>query len=259
MISIVTPVLNGARTIERTLRAMSTQQADFEHIVQDGGSTDGTLEILKRYATQYPLRIFQEKDTGLYDAINRGMNRARGDVLGWINADDFHLPWTLATVQSVLDRNRSVHWITGIPSWYFEDTGLSVTASAAPVFPRSWIAAGWFANGRLGALQQESMFWRRWLWEKAAPTDLMTRYRYAADFHLWKRFAQHADLRTVSSVLSCFTLSSDQISTRFLREYQSECGIPSTRIERALWARLVTRLTSIIQFRQVLKPCAVRR
>jgi glycosyltransferase involved in cell wall biosynthesis len=256
MISIITPVLNGAKTIERTLKALSVQKADFEHIVQDGGSTDGTQDIVRQYSRIYPVRLCDEKDTGHFDALQRGMTKARGDVLAWINADDFYHPWTLATVQRVLAEHRDVHWITGIPAWYFEETGVSMVATSAQVYPRSWIRRGWFTKNRLGVLQQESMFWRRWLWERSAPEDILRQYRYAAEFHLWKRFAEHAELRTVAAVLACFTISSSQISRKFAEAYARECGLADAG-ERRPWAgRIALRLWSQCRLGRVIRPVA---
>lgn len=254
MISIVTPVLNGAKTIERTLRVLAAQTVDFEHIIQDGGSTDGTREIIEHYARKYPIRHIVEKDSSIFDGIARGMAKARGDILAWINADDFYQPWTLATVDKVFRTHRDAHWITGIPSWYFEQERISMSAGSVPVYPRSWIAKGWFTRNRLGTLQQESMFWRRWLWETAAPQDLMARYRHAAEYHLWRRFAQHAELRTVAAFLACFTISPHQNSRKFAEDYARECGLANASERRSWLGRVALRLHSLARQDRILHP-----
>jgi glycosyltransferase involved in cell wall biosynthesis len=91
MISVVTPALNAAHVLERNLSAMSNQQADFEHIVQDGVSTDDTVELVARYASQYDVRFYQEPDSGMYEGVLRGIARARGDILAWLGADDCYI------------------------------------------------------------------------------------------------------------------------------------------------------------------------
>jgi glycosyltransferase involved in cell wall biosynthesis len=132
LISLVTPVLNGAATIERTLKSVCVQQGDFEHIVVDGGSTDATPEIVEQYQRIYPVRLVRKPDRSLYEGVWNGMQGARGDVLAYLNADDIYLPWTFGTVRSVMKYRPEVQWLTGIPSWYFENTGASMTNGFAP-------------------------------------------------------------------------------------------------------------------------------
>src|SRR5688500_2854733 len=85
-VSIVTPCLNAAATIEHTLESVRAQDhGHVEHIVVDGGSTDGTLDLLQRAPG---IRFISEPDRGLSDAVNKGVAMATGDVVGWLNADD---------------------------------------------------------------------------------------------------------------------------------------------------------------------------
>lgn len=261
LISVITPVLNGGKTIGRTLQSLSIQRARFEHIVMDGGSQDATEKIVEQYRNAYAIDWCQAADAGVYDAVWKGMQRAKGDVLAWINADDFYMPWTLAVVQQVFERWPEVHWLTGIPSWYFEDSGLSVTSPYAPVYPQTLIRHGLYTGGRLGALQQESMFWRRSLWEKdpSALEDITRRYRYAADFHLWRHFARHARLYTVSAALACFTVSSDQLSGTFRSRYASESGASDSSFAVPAAGRLFNRIVATVRSGSVIRPSNVSR
>lgn len=89
-ISIVTPSFNQGKFIEEAILSVKNQNYnDFEHIIIDGGSTDNTIEILKKYPH---LIWISEPDEGQSDAINKGFNRATGDIIGWLNTDDFYLP-----------------------------------------------------------------------------------------------------------------------------------------------------------------------
>jgi glycosyltransferase involved in cell wall biosynthesis len=110
-ISVVTPCLNAAAFIERALRSVAEQDGDeTEHIVVDGGSTDGTIEILE----QFPgVRFITEPDRGQSDAMNKGIAMATGDVIGWLNADDWYLPGALHAVASAAAINPAAEWFTG--------------------------------------------------------------------------------------------------------------------------------------------------
>ena len=103
LVSIVTPTLNQGDFIEDTLRSVREQTYDaIEHIVVDGGSTDRTTAILKEHAVAGRLTWTSGPDTGMYDAVNRGLARSRGDILAYLNSDDLLLAWA---VQAVVDRS----------------------------------------------------------------------------------------------------------------------------------------------------------
>lgn len=97
-LSVITPVYNGERFIESCLRSVVEQNCpEVEHLILDGGSTDRTIEIVKEYANRHPhIRWVSEKDKGQSDAMNKGIDLARGAVLGFLNADDFYEPGALA-------------------------------------------------------------------------------------------------------------------------------------------------------------------
>ncbi|HOQ41341.1 MAG TPA: glycosyltransferase family 2 protein [Smithellaceae bacterium] len=100
MISVITPVYNGILHIESCIVNVLEQAcADAEHIIVDGGSTDGTVEVIKRYAEHYRhIRWLSEKDRGQSDAMNKGIQMAKGDILGFLNVDDFYEPGCLNEV-----------------------------------------------------------------------------------------------------------------------------------------------------------------
>ena len=97
-ITIVTVCLNAVKTIEQTLLSVLDQgYSNLEYIIIDGGSTDGTLEIIDQYRECLAL-VISEPDDGIYSAFNKGLRHATGDLIGILNADDFYAPWALSTV-----------------------------------------------------------------------------------------------------------------------------------------------------------------
>ena len=113
-ISIVTPCYNAAATIEETIRSVLDQEGvDLEYIVCDGGSTDGTADIIRRYESRLAWWV-SERDRGQVDAINKGFVRATGDVLGFLNGDDVLAPGALKTVCETFGKNPNADIVQGV-------------------------------------------------------------------------------------------------------------------------------------------------
>lgn len=201
-ISVVTPAYNMAAYVEETVRSVLPQKEAFdEYIVIDGASTDGTIEKLRDFGDKINTLV-SEPDDGQYHAIVKGMALATGDINCWINADDILMPWTFRVVRQIFSEFPDVDWITGLPS-FLDDRGVLTTSHRKIAsYPRRFIRNGWYRRDLGGYLQQESMFWRRSLWEKVGGLD--TSLSLAADFNLWRRFAEHAELVPVSVPLAAF-------------------------------------------------------
>ncbi len=108
-ISIITPVYNAAKTIEKTIQSVIYQQieSELEYIIVDGGSTDGTIEIIKRYSDKINIFI-SEQDKGVYDAMNKGIQHATGDIIGIINADDWYNDGALQIVENIFSQESDI-------------------------------------------------------------------------------------------------------------------------------------------------------
>jgi glycosyltransferase involved in cell wall biosynthesis len=118
-ISIVTPIYNRAGMIAAAIESVLSQDyPDWEHVVVDGGSTDGTLEVLSRYPH---LKVLSEPDQGMYDAINKGLRLSGGKVLAWLNSDDLYPPGTFAAVARVLASHPGTLAVSGAAE-VFADT-----------------------------------------------------------------------------------------------------------------------------------------
>jgi hypothetical protein len=203
-ISLVTPVRNSGKYIEQTVQSVLAQNyPNLDYFIVDGGSTDGTVEIIRKYEKQIS-GWMSELDNGMYDALNKGFARSTGEIMGWISATDMLHPGGLAVVGSVFRDLPEVEWITGRAT-AFNDEGMTVTILDIPHWSRYRFLAG--ANQ---FIQQESTFWRRSLWEKAgARTD--SSHRNSADFELWVRFFHHAQLYPVNALIGGFRCHPDSI------------------------------------------------
>lgn len=113
-ISIITVCYNSVETIEDTLKSIASQTyPHIEHIVIDGGSTDGALAVLERYRAQIAVLI-SEPDRGIYDAMNKGLARATGEVIGFLNADDYYAgPEVIATIARAFQREKGIEGVYG--------------------------------------------------------------------------------------------------------------------------------------------------
>lgn len=232
-ISVVTPCLDAARTIGETIESVVSQRGDFaiEYLLVDGGSSDGTVPLIEGYAGRvrdeaFPadrgrisLRWISEKDGGLYDALAKGFRLVTGDVVAYINADDFYLPHALSTVADVFRAFPDVRWLTGMTVKYNEAG--QITEARMPLgYGRRMIRKG-FHGTTLPFIQQESTFFRRDLLA-GVDLDRLRAYRQAGDFFLWHAFAGSTDLYVVESCLAGFRCRPGQLSGNrgsYLREF----------------------------------------
>jgi glycosyltransferase involved in cell wall biosynthesis len=236
-ISIVTPSLNQAAYLQDTIQSVLSQDyPDLEYIVVDGGSSDTSVEVLRRFGSD--LCWTSEPDNGQYDAVNKGFRRSTGEIMGWLNSDDVYVPRALATVADVFREVPEAEWITSNLAAGCNDRG----QIDAICMHRGFDRASFFCGANLdntrwqygrGFIQQESTFWRRSLWERAGGL-LDTTYSLAGDFELWARFFKHAQLYGVDAVIGVFRSQPNQRSLVYRTKYLEEA-------ERALHAHGGTR------------------
>lgn len=224
-LSLVTPVFNGARYLQATLSSVLDQNyPDLDYLVVDGGSTDGSLDIIRANQTRLSSWL-SEPDRGMYDALNKGFARSDGEIMGWLNADDLHLGWTLSVVGDIFAAHPEIEWITSAFPLSWDERGRAVRCRRRPGFgAKEFLAGGYLpAPERPGAfwLQQESTFWRRSLWERAG-ARLDDRLKAAGDFDLWARFFQQARLFAVDCPLAGFRRHPEQLTARAASLYAQE-------------------------------------
>jgi|GEM_PF-1412798 len=217
--SVVTISFNHAEFIEDTIRSVLAQNTpDVQHIVIDGGSTDGTLEILARYPH---LEWISEPDRGISHALNKGFARCKGQILSWLNADDFYAPGCFAAVAKAAGKSalimgdaieadragKPIRIIQNLPRGYYD-------------VARYWVPKAWLA--------QPSVFFTRELLEKSRLPNgdyFDESFRYSMDAELWLRLGEHAhfDCR-ISEVLSSFRVYGENKTGRTFAAPRKELG-----------------------------------
>jgi glycosyltransferase involved in cell wall biosynthesis len=192
LVSVVVPTLNQAQFIEQTLASILGQTGPrTEVIVIDGGSTDATKDIVQRYPVAH---FISEPDRGQADAINKGMRLAKGDILAWLNSDDYYLPLALARAAQALGDLAEPRLAYGSCLLLFEGEGRGKVARAT-AFPDEALHTS-------SCIYQPAAFWTRALWEKTG--ELNVDYHFVLDWDWWLRARQHTPFQPVDECLAVY-------------------------------------------------------
>lgn len=179
LVSIVTPVLNGASSIELSLASVAAQTyPNIEHIVIDGGSTDGTADIVRTFAEAHPVTWVSEPDRGMYDAVNKGFAVTKGEVLAYLNSDDVYLPWSVDLAVATL-RSGS--------DFAYGDLGVVRGRDRDSFMPEFYAPFDLNLYAYFRSLGQPTVFWRRSTYERLGGFD--DSYRLIGDCEYWLRAA----------------------------------------------------------------------
>jgi glycosyltransferase involved in cell wall biosynthesis len=247
--AIVTPSLNQSDFIRATIDSVLQQDyPNLAYLVQDGGSREATIDILKSYGDRLQWR--SEIDSGQADAINRGFKQVHGDIMAYLNSDDVLLPGTLAYVARFFSENPDVDVVYG-HRVYINSDGFEVGRCVLP--PHDSEALKW-----ADYIPQETSFWRRRVWETVGPID--ETFNFALDWDFLLR-AQRAGFRfrRLARFLGCFRVHDDQkqismrsIGQEEMRKIRSEYlgAIPGTyEIRRAIKGYLLRQLYFDLMYR----------
>lgn len=196
LISIVIPSFNQGEFIEQTINSVLGQfYSNLELIVIDGGSTDETLDILKKYANSITYYV-SEPDNGQADAINKGFRIAKGDILGWLNSDDMYMPCTLSKIASIIGKSKTPKLIYGGCLHFFEGKEDAI-GYLPPEFEADKLTY-------LDYIVQPSCFWSRSLWEVVG--ELNESYNYVLDWDWFIRATKVCELTPIRDYFSIYRI-----------------------------------------------------
>lgn len=185
LVSIVTPSYQQAAYLEQTLQSVLTQDYPaMEYFVMDGGSTDGSLEIIQRYAPRLAGWVC-EKDRGQTDALNKGFARATGQILAWLNSDDTYEPGAVSAAVAALTSRPDAAAIYGEAN-FIDENGRTIGC-----FPAAQTDLPRLRRGYVHVPQQATFF-RGDLWRAIGPLD--PSFYFAMDYDLWVRLAGRGPL-----------------------------------------------------------------
>lgn len=235
LISVVIPSFNQARFLALALRSVLGQEGGFglEVWVIDGGSTDGSVDLLRSYGDR--VRWVSEPDGGQSDALNKGFRLATGDVVGWLNSDDLYQPGALGAVARAFRDHPEVEWVHGRAE--------VIDSAGRPC--RRWVS--WYKRWRCRSysyarlltenfVQPNTVFWRRELMARVGGVD--PGLHLAMDYDLWLRFARAGDPLYLDAPLACFRwYPVSKSGSRYVEQFREARAIAARYEPGRAWTR----------------------
>lgn len=197
LVSIITPSYNQAQFLKETIQSVLAQDyANIEYIIIDGGSTDGSLEIIKRYSEQIAFWV-SEPDQGQTDAINKGFAKAHGEILAWINSDDTYQPHAVSEAVEYMLNHPEIGMVYG------DANLINAEGKFIGKFPARQTNYRKLRQGYVHIPQQASFFQAK-IWQQVGPLD--PSFYFAMDYDLWVRIARIAPIQYYPHLWANFRL-----------------------------------------------------
>jgi glycosyltransferase involved in cell wall biosynthesis len=225
LVSVITPVLNGRRFIDDTIRSVTGQRYDnIEYIIIDGGSTDGSVDVIKKYGDRVN-RWLSEKDEGMYDAVNKGLRMASGEIVAYINSDDLYHPDALQIISDYFAGHSDTALVYGDCD-LIDENGRFLYTYRYPDFRMDFFLALDHCS-----IPQPASFWRRSIHEKIGCFD--PSYKMAGDFDFFARAGRHLRIDHIRKPLAMHRMHGGSLTSsghdcwmKEIREVQKRYKVP---------------------------------
>jgi glycosyltransferase involved in cell wall biosynthesis len=239
LVSIISPSFNQASFLRDTIESVLSQDyPNIEYIIIDGGSKDASVEIIQQYSKRLAWWV-SERDKGHADALNKGFDRANGEILAWLNSDDTYQPHTIKEAVEYLMAHPEVSLVYGDANLIDEN------GDYLGRFPSKQTDYASMLRGSVHIPQATTFFWAKY-WKLVGPLDLSL--KFAFDYDLWVRLAKLAPIAYVPRVWANFRLHSkgksvyldDRCYPDMIRVSQRETGKKVTRLVLRWYLRRLT-------------------
>lgn len=235
MLSIITPVLNGANFIEENINAIMELEIPYEHIIVDGGSTDGTIEVVKKY--NHVKLIHQVERNGMYGAIHLGISSSNGELLMYVNADDRIVPLGVRQMVKTLSLNKKYHVAYSNALFHFKLKGKYKEAKGR-------LYAAYFLKKGIFPFVQSSVIFTKAIYNDVGGLRF-NEFKIAGDMDLFYRFAisplgKFEKVNTTSSVFLKYGESLGDKNSNLAKIERANAKIPSPNFFVRLFYRVVT-------------------
>ena len=218
-VSIITPNLNSGIHLEQTILSVLNQTyKNIEYIIVDGGSTDGSKKIIEKYKNKIS-KVIIEKDENMYQAINKGIKIANGDIISWLNSDDLYFPNAIENAVEAF-KFHDCEWIVGKVSKKIGDR--TFTYPFPFYYPQKKILNKECNKMNYGCIPQESVLFKKSLYIKSGGLNL--KKKLSSDFLLWVEFSKYAKLVTINKKIGIFRVLKNQLSSN-QTEYYNELNM----------------------------------
>jgi len=234
LISIVVPSFNQAQYLGETLQSLVDQDYPrLQVVIQEGGSTDGSVAIAEDFAARYPevFQVYVEQDSGQADAINRGFAKAKGDILAFLNSDDTYYPSILHRVAAEIDPARDRYIVMGRCLFTGESSRYAGVEHPAEYSSHFEQLAIWKRGYNL--IPQPSVFWHRQVWEECGPLDVSE--HHALDYDLFCRFSRRFVFHRVDELWSTYRMHDASKSSQRTEVEVLEISIQTSRKHWGSW------------------------
>ncbi len=242
LLSIITPSYNHAKYLRETIECVLAQDYPYlEHVIVDGGSQDGTIELLKEYSARFPGRIrwISEPDNGQSDALNKGVMLAHGEIIGWQNSDDFYLPHSIAKPVCYLARNPSLAAVYGACEWV-DAAGRHIGEFPAGPFDFARLLEFCTIPNQAAFVRKEALL---------ASGGIDTSLHFAMDYDLWLRLGVTQQIEYVPVTCGAWRFHEAAKSHSGMLKHRLECIAVVDRIfaHTALPERYKALRSSVLQ------------